>query len=133
MIHKSEKLDKLSPALVKARGEIPAVPKQGKANAGKFSYEYIELDDILKTVNPILAANGLTFVQMPTDSQGSVIGLSTMIMHESGQWIESVYSLPVSSGQNMAQEGGKAITYARRYALGAALGIATETDNRRAI
>ncbi len=69
---------------------------------------------------------------MPGKSDSGVT-VSTMVLHNSGQWIKSETQLPIDSAAKMsaAQAAGSVITYARRYALAAALGIAQEDDDAR--
>jgi hypothetical protein len=54
-------------------------------------------------------------------------GLTTIIMHDSGEWIRATATLTLDKQTPQGQ--GSAITYMRRYALSAALGIATEDDD----
>lgn len=120
----SEQLDKIAPALVKAQSEIPGISKDGKANYG----QYITLDTLLATVKPILTANGLAVLQPVTEAPDG-IGVTTRIIHTSGQWMEDTSVFPVDGGRGpAAQQAGSAITYQRRYGLAAFLGIASEED-----
>ncbi|MAZ96957.1 MAG: hypothetical protein CMP53_05480 [Flavobacteriales bacterium] len=114
--------DKLGPALVAAMAEIPAIPK----NAQAYGYKYATLDDILNVVKPVLARHNLVLLQPLTGD-----GLETIIMHESGQCLRSVASLPHMTGNkkmNEAQAVGATITYFRRYALASILGISNDED-----
>jgi hypothetical protein len=120
----SEQINELAEALAKAQAAFPSVAKKGKSHTGK----YATLDDVLEAIRKPLSDNGLSFVQMPTDGKSGV-GLWTRLMHSSGQWLEEVFSMPAPGGRmNEAQAYGASLTYARRYALSAMLGIATEED-----
>ncbi len=128
-MNKSESIKGIVAALSKAQAEFPAVPRSkivtvtSKRTGGKYSFAYAPLEVILGVVRPVLKNNGLAFMQ-------SVSGeaLTTLLMHTSGEWIESD-PLPVRVDEAGSQALGSAITYARRYALTAALGIVTEDDD----
>lgn len=96
----------------------PTVSKDAKANYGK----YATIGNVIDTIKEPLAKNGLSFSQMPDGS-----GLTTIIMHTSGEWIRSTANIVMEKPTPQGQ--GSAITYMRRYALSAALGIATEDDD----
>ena len=91
-----------------------------------FKSKYADLADILNTVRPVFSANGIAIVQAPTFESG-VASVETMLCHESGEFISSVCSSPVSKQD--AQGIGSAITYLRRYSLAAMCGIAQEDDD----
>ena len=117
----SPEIDKISAALVKSQAQFKAV---GKASTNPhFKSKYASLDDILAMAVPVLNANGIALIQQLDGDQ-----LGTLIMHESGQWIEGGMVKLHLDRQNM-QGLGSAVTYARRYTLGAMLGIATEDDD----
>ena len=91
-----------------------------------FKSKYADLAEILNTVRPVFSANGIAIVQTPTFESG-VASVETMLCHESGEFISSVCSSPVSKQD--AQGVGSAITYLRRYSLAAMCGIAQEDDD----
>lgn len=114
-------LDKIAPALAKAQAEMSNPPKTKTANVGKYKYRYADLAEIIDHVRATLGKHGLAVTQIVDGAM-----LRTLLMHESGQTLESRYDLPA---QAAAQEMGSAITYARRYSLCAILGIAAEEDD----
>lgn len=114
-------LDKIAPALARAQAEMSNPSKTKTANAGKYKYNYAGLAEIIDHVRPVLGKHALVITQLV---DGAI--LRTLLMHESGQTLESRYALPTTAG---AQEMGSAITYARRYSLCAILGIAAEEDD----
>lgn len=127
----SDERDKIAPALVAALGEMPTVPKGEKADipmksGGKFSYSYADLAGYLAAVRPILAKHGLGVLQPATNNNGTP-QVTTIVLHISGQYLSSTLTLRTNGTD--AQAVGSAITYARRYALGAILGIATDDDD----
>jgi hypothetical protein len=103
--------------------EIPTINK----NSQGYGYMFADLPTIIEKINPILKKHGLGFTQL---LQGT--NLETIIFHvESGECIKSLYNIPqnvVLKGMNEFQVAGSAITYFRRYALSAALGIVTDKD-----
>ena len=122
----SESIRELAAALALAQGELKAVSKTGKSNYGKF----VELGAALEHVLPILSKQGLSVTQMPVMMEDATTGMTTLLMHKSGEWIKSTY--PVRMQQTTPQGQGSAITYARRYALMAVVGIAGDDDDGQA-
>ena len=100
------------------------VPTKG---GGQYSYRYADLSTVLGELRPKLKKHGLAVLQSPADADGSV-GIHTLIVHKSGEVIDAgTILLPMT--QSTPQGAGACITYARRYALGAIAGIATDTDD----
>ena len=124
-MNKSESIAKLAIALSKFQGEVEN-PKNTATNPF-FKSSYSPLDTVLNTVRPILAKHGLSVVQIPS-TEGSNIIVTTILMHESGEYIETE-PLELKMDKITAQGAGSAITYARRYALSAVLGVASEDDD----
>lgn len=86
-----------------------------------FKSKYATLEHIITSTKDALAKNKLTYSQFPDGE-----GLTTILMHESGEWIKATMTVHMGA---KPQEQGSALTYARRYALSAVLGIATEDDD----
>jgi hypothetical protein len=86
---------------------------------------------VIETSKSVLSKNELAFSQIVSTEEGNRVGITTMLMHSSGQYISSFMSLPLDekSGKSLAQSAGSIITYLRRYSLSAILGIHTEEDN----
>ena len=114
-----------SAAWVAAWAELPAIEKKRTVKTDRFSYSYADLADVLSSVRPVLAKHGLAVSQSVVPVDGGV-GVETRVTHRSGGY--EVYGPTVVPGGGSAQQAGAAITYARRYGLAAALGIATEDD-----
>jgi hypothetical protein len=117
-------------ALLKAQKEFPTIERTKTAHVptkagGKFSYSYADLAEIVNQCTPVLHKNDLVLYQT-----GTVVGaqqaLKTTLAHTSGEFIESEFLLP---GTDDPQDAGASITYFRRYAMIAALGIVTEDDS----
>lgn len=118
-------------AFIEAQKAMPDIVKRQTAEiptgGGKsYSYQYADLPDILATVKPTLLEHGLTVAQSVT-AEGGKIRVETRIYHKDGH-TESFGPLELD-GAGDARRAGSAITYARRYALTAALGLAPEDDD----
>ena len=124
----SQSIGEISKALVKAQGEMTHVPRTRDGRVGNKEYKYADLANVLDAVRDVLKANGLAVVQGPaivvTESRRTSV-LTTRLIHESGEWLETELDL-LDPGTSQAM--GSAITYARRYALAAMLGVAAEDD-----
>ena len=120
-------MDLLASALSKAQAEMPAVPMN--AVNPFLKNKYADLAEMIKVASPILAKNGLSISQQPVSVEGQ-IGVTTTLLHASGQWIEDTISLPLGDekGKSLAQVAGSIITYLRRYSYGAIVGLATDED-----
>jgi hypothetical protein len=93
---------------------------------GSYEYKYGDLADLFDATTPALSAQGLTISQWPDlDADGRFV-LVTWLMHKSGQWMCGQYPL---NTYERPQEQGSALTYAKRYAAGAVLGISAEVDD----
>jgi len=113
-----------SAALVAAIGELQNVAKT--ASNPYFKSKYAPLDAIVDATRPVLAKHGLAVQQTPLYRDGCA-GVVTIITHKSGHLEDSELLLPLKD--QSPQGVGSAITYARRYALAAVLGLATEDDD----
>ena len=123
----SEQNKELFEALANFQKNIVEPKKDKKVRYGKTEFHYADLDSILKAVRPLMAEQGLSFTQIPQVQDGKV-GVITIIMHCSGQFIESDPFLIPTQQQN-AQGYGSCITYAKRYSLSALLGISADEDD----
>lgn len=127
-MNKSESIKELASALAKAQGEFAGAAKD-TANPF-FKSKYADLESCVSAIKPSLAKHGLSFVQVAHEAE-SAASIETMIMHSSGEWLSAgTVSVPVSKAD--AQGYGSAMTYARRYSLSAAFGIAPEDDDGNA-
>jgi hypothetical protein len=126
-MNKSETTKELALALSKAQAEMPPA-ELNKVNPF-LKNKYADLGSIIKASKPVLAKHGLSIAQMPT-SNGDKIGITTILMHSSGEWIESTMMLPIgeAKGVSTAQAAGAIISYLRRYSLASALGMYAEED-----
>ena len=126
-MNKSESIKNLAVALAKFQGKVSNPSNSKTVSAGKFSYKYAPLDEVLNLVRPLLSENGLSVIQAPMSNEGNV-SVSTILLHDSGEYIE-LEPITLKMDKITAQGAGSATTYARRYALSAVLGIASEDDD----
>ena len=127
MSNKSETIGKLSEALSKAQGEFKAAAFD--ATNPFLKNKYASLGSIIETAKPLMAKNGLSVSQLMVGSDQGM-GITTILMHASGEWLEGTVMLPMGEekGRSMAQSAGAIITYLRRYALASILGIYADDD-----
>ena len=122
----SESITDLATALCLAQAEMGGAIKD--SNNPFFKSSYADLTSVIKVIKEPFAKWGLSFVQLPvTSAGGNGVGVSTMLMHKSGQWLQGEYLLPMD--KVTPQGAGSAITYARRYALQALVGIPSVDDD----
>jgi hypothetical protein len=120
----SEQTNDLVSALVKASAEIKTAKKD--AENPFFKSKYSDLPSIVDACKSALLKNNLVVTQSTTLVNG-VTALVTTLHHTSGQWIRGYY--PVTAVKADPQAMGSAITYARRYALSAIVGVVSEDDD----
>ena len=121
----------LAEALAQLQGQLPGVAKKHKASVtsqrtGKtHSYDYADLPDVSDALLPVMAVLGLSFTAFPTMHEGQFV-LRYTLRHMSGESETGLYPLP---GSGSPQDIGSAISYARRYALTGATGLAPGGDD----
>lgn len=153
-MEQSNSIGNIAAALSSFQGEVDAATKSGtNKHLGK---SYATLLDIWDTIRVPLVNNGLAVSQLCEESvivsktrkfttseavaisvneePVLMVSLTTILMHTSGEWIKSLISIPASKIEKEKekidpQAAGSAITYARRYALAAILGINQEDDD----
>jgi len=126
-MNKSEQINDLAAALNKAQSQMNGA-KKGAKNPF-FKSKYADLVSVVDAVKGPFVENGLSYSQFPVYEDGKV-GVETILMHSSGQWISNILLLPMTKQD--PQAAGSAITYARRYALQAIAGIPAEDDDGNA-
>jgi len=120
-MEKSETINKLTAALVKFQGMMLKVGKD--SINPHFKNRYASLSTIIEATQKPLADCGLAIIQLPEGENC----LRTMLVHESGEFISESYRMTPS--KNDPQGLGSAITYQRRYALGAILNLNIDEDD----
>lgn len=118
-------MQKIATAFVKAKKEFSPALKD-KTNPA-FRSKYADLGACLEAVNDALLNNGIALVQR-TSEDSTGVTVETVFLHESGETMESG-KLHVPAAKQDPQGYGSALTYARRYSLMTACGIAPEDDD----
>lgn len=124
-------MNELAPALVKALTGLMVLEKSRtvdfRTDSGKrVNYDYASLDALVLLTRPVLAAEGLVALTS-VHEHGDGYACTVQLLHTSGECME-FQPLPFPRGHD-AQSSGSWITYFRRYALLAALGMATGEDD----
>ncbi len=120
----SEQLNELFTALATAQGAIQSAKKD--AVNPFFKSQYATLDSIWNAIRSPLSTNELSVIQIPIKDQ-SGLKLITRLCHSSGQWMEGIFEIKPSKDD--LQGIGSALTYARRYALAAMVGVTADEDD----
>ena len=123
-LNASENLADLAAALCAVHGELNPAIKQ--ADNPFFKSQYVDLPGVWEAIRPLLAKNGLSVVQTFTASADGPT-IVTTLMHKSGQWVSS--ELFLKPAKSDPQGVGSAITYGRRYALAAMVGVVADEDD----
>jgi len=135
---KSENIDKLALALSKAQGQMSNAKLDGFNP--RLKSKYAKLQSIIAAAKKPCSENGLAYTQLVDETENGMI-LSTLLIHESGQWLQSNTKLGVAAAKTSKGGGvyitdeqafGIQLTYKKRYALAAILGISggdEDTDN----
>lgn len=127
-MNKSPSLELLAASLVAAQAEFPAVVKN--AVNPHLHNRYADLGAVIETAKPVLLKYGLAVTQLIENIAPDTIGVTTMLLHSSGQWIESTATAKVveTKGLSLMQVAGVNIAYLRRYSFSAILGLYTGDD-----
>lgn len=125
MVEMSESIAELAAALSVAQGTIQPAIKDATNPA--FRSKYADLGAVWEVCRPVLQEHGLSVVQLPVDAGDGRIGLTTILLHKSGQWIRSTASTRITKDD--PQGVGSGLTYLRRYALSACLGVVADDDD----
>lgn len=123
-MNRSENIGTLAKALAKAQGAIKPAAK-GAENPF-FKSSYADLPAIVKACKDELAKNDIAVIQS-TKYEGETLFLETILAHSSNEWVSGTY--PIKPVKADPQGMGSAITYARRYALAAMVGVVAEDED----
>ncbi len=137
-VEQSENINELIGALAKAQGEMNGALKD--ANNPHYNSKYADLGSIWNACRTPLSKNELAVIQTTSMYDGQLM-LVTTLGHSSGQWMRGV--LPIKYNEsateinkygkeikvNALQKLGSCLTYLKRYALGAIIGVAPEEDD----
>jgi hypothetical protein len=122
----SAEVCRIQASLIEARTEVENLNPSAKG----YGYDYVPLEKVIDHLKAVLPKHGLGYIQLPTAGSADTVGLSTRIIHASGEWIEdtAIFKITDMKGVNVSQASGSALTYFRRYALCAAFGITGDKD-----
>lgn len=121
----SDSIKSIAEALCKAQSS--AMDAVADKKNPFYNSKYADLKGVWDACRQGLSENGLAVTQTLSESDGTLVTLTTVLMHNSGEWIRSTLSMkPVKADP---QGIGSCITYARRYALAAIVGVSVEDDD----
>ena len=129
-MNQSESISNLAKALSIVQGKLTYAKKDSKNPF--FKSNYADLESVWDCCRDLLSSNGLAVSQFPglySDLDKSM-SLVTILTHESGEWLSQEMSVPVSKVD--PQGSGSALTYMRRYALAAVVGVVQADDDGNA-
>lgn len=118
---------KLFAGLAKVQRSIEQPAKDSKVSAGSYSYSFATLNAVIATIQMAEDSTGIGFTQNINSNDDGSQSVTTIIYHESGSYV--VFDPVTINATKKAQDAGSAISYARRYSLQTAFGIAAEEDD----
>lgn len=127
---RSEKIESIAAALFKVQGQLSPMRKDGE-NPFTNS-KFIKLETIWGTVLPLFQDAGIYLAAFPDTATEDAISVTTIAFHvATEQYIGSTMTVPFKdeAKKSSAQVVGSVISYARRYALLALLGIVHDDDD----
>jgi hypothetical protein len=126
---RSDSIGNIAAALAKAQKAIEGAAKDSKNP--HFNSRYADLASIAEACRAPLAVNEIAVVQNPSRPEAGLVGMTTLLLHSSGEWLESD-PLVVQAKDAGPQAVGSCLTYLRRYQLAAMVGVAPEDDDAEA-
>jgi hypothetical protein len=127
-MEQSEQINELAKALCAFQAEVETAKKGSQG----YGYKYSDLSQVISTAKPILAKNHLSVSQSLSHTEQGHNTIVTTLLHASGQYMQSECIVPnLQAGKNMnaAQALGASISYMRRYAYQAILGMTSEDND----
>ncbi|CAM3209776.1 ERF family protein [Lactiplantibacillus plajomi] len=116
--------------LTKFREQVKAPAKNGHVGyatkGGNKAYDYVLLDDLIKSIDMGLKGTGIAWYQ-EAEADQKAIRVRTVLTHKDGYMYQSPWMSFSTNGQ--PQSAGSAITYAKRYSLGTSFGVSSEADD----
>ena len=129
MIEKSENITNLATSLLKAQKAMGSALKD--AENPYFKSNYADLKAVIDAIKEPLNDNGITFLQAVNGCGDGNPVIETMLLHESGQYLCTRTPIFCVKPDN-PQAFGSGVTYSKRYALQAFLGLPTKDDDGNA-
>lgn len=125
-MNRSESIAELSKALSKFQSDVKQPFKD--ADNPFFRSKYVPLESVVEAINGTAPKHGLSFTQWALNDDTNRIGVQTLLMHESGEWIE-YDPVFMNADKQTAQGYGALLTYIKRYTLSAIFGITSDQDD----
>ena len=126
----SESIKEIATALAKSQARLAPVLKDKTARVqsdkGNYTFDYADLASVLEACRTALNEQQIALVQ-GVETEPTGIKVETRLIHSSGEWLACTLSMRANGDR--PQLVGSAITYARRYALSAMVGLASEEDD----
>jgi hypothetical protein len=124
----SESIANLAKALSIVQGKLTYASKD--SSNPFFKSKYADLESVWDSCRSLLSDNGLSVIQFPGEFFDGTMSLTTILAHASGEWMSHQMSVPVTKPD--AQGAGSALSYMRRYALSAVVGVVQADDDGNA-
>lgn len=123
---KSESIVEISKALAEFRKEVKQPMKDG--NNPFFKSKYVPLENVIEAIDETAPKTGLSFTQWALNNSEGTVGVATLLLHTSGEFIE--YDPVFMKGEKQTPQGaGSVISYLKRYTLSAIFGITSDQDD----
>ena len=127
-MQQSESIANLAKSLSIVQGKLTHA-KKDSANPF-FKSKYADLESVWDACRSLLAENGLAVMQFPGEFVDGTMSLNTVLTHSSGEYMSYLMSVPMTKMD--AQGAGSCISYMRRYALAAVVGVVQADDDGNA-
>ncbi|EJO7153741.1 ERF family protein [Staphylococcus pseudintermedius] len=125
-MNKSESVVEINKAMVAFRKEVKQ-PLKDKNNPF-FKSKYVPLENVVEAIDEAATPHGLSYTQWALNDKDGRVGVATMLMHESGEYIE-YDPVFMNAEKNTPQGAGSLISYLKRYSLSAIFGITSDQDD----
>lgn len=125
----SPEIDKITPAFLAAQKAMKPAVKD--AENPHFKSKYADLAAVWDAFRDAFHSSKIAVLQDARTTESGEVGVTTTLLHESGQWF-SFGPLVIPTAKKDAHGTGSAISYGKRYALAAAVGVVTEDDDGNA-
>lgn len=122
----SESITEIAKAMAKFQENVKQPLKD--ADNPFFNSKYVPLENVVESITNEAPKHGLSFVQWALNDEKGRVGVATMLMHESGEFIE-FDPVFMDAERNTPQGAGSLITYLKRYSLSAIFGITSDQDD----
>lgn len=125
-VYPQDRHQEFAAALIEMQADLPTVPKD--STNPHYNSKYAGLPTIWETIRPVLKKHGFAVIQNIVIAQrDGHLAMETQLVYKNGVIQTSTTEMPME--KSTPQGYGSAVTYLRRYALGAMLGIVTDEDD----